>query len=767
MSKILFLFSLLILSSNILGNGIAIIPNGSGSCMRLVMTETWVTVENQVAIVTTRQTFYNQFSQSWAPVYSFPASETATGTSLRWLFNGEWYTAKIGPGSSGGTGSSNPVITEYLGDTPITFGIPHSIEPDSMITVELTYVQLLPYSFGKVNFNFPSDYTLIQSNPVDLQYFSFQLNSFRTIDSLVSVNHSANSIVLPNTASLEITIENEPADRDIDLYYILNSTELGLSGLSTFLDDSASVNDSIKGGYFTFIAEPEPEPQDVIKKAFSFIIDCSGSMGGYKMEQAKNAASFIVEHLNEGDIFNLVMFHSYVTSFKDSLVEYNEPNKQEALSFINQLTAGGMTHISGAFDEAVPDFMTTDDSTANIIIFFTDGLPTAGIRNINDLISHINSLINLLPNELYLFNFGIGENVNKQLLTTLALENKGFSQYVKDEELEEIISQFYLQIRNPVLLNTTIELDSANITEVYPDPLPNLYIGQQMVVSGRYITPEITTLTLRGEALGQPVSYTYDLDLSDSAVTEYQFLLKVWAKQKIEHLTAYYYTLDPSSLEAALIKEQIIELSLRYGVLSDFASFVTDIKGELIAFTVEMVDNYAVLNWETGAGANNHGFYIERKINNGGWEEIGFIPGEGYSSHTQQYTFRDDLSQLSGSGKIFYRLRQMDQNGEWSYSPAIHMDFGNLNITDYTLNQNYPNPFNPSTSISFALPETAEVRLIVFNAIGEEVATLANEELPPGLYKYQFNAHNLPSGIYYYRLQAGAYIETKKMMLIK
>ena len=87
--------------------------------------------------------------------------------------------------------------------------------------------------------------------------------------------------------------------------------------------------------------------------------------------------------------------------------------------------------------------------------------------------------------------------------------------------------------------------------------------------------------------------------------------------------------------------------------------------------------------------------------------------------------------------------------------------------TDYELSQNYPNPFNPVTIIRYALPNTSLVQLVVYDLIGQEVTTLVNEELPPGRYETQFLGSNLPSGVYFYQLRAGTYLETKKMVLQK
>jgi hypothetical protein len=97
---------------------------------------------------------------------------------------------------------------------------------------------------------------------------------------------------------------------------------------------------------------------------------------------------------------------------------------------------------------------------------------------------------------------------------------------------------------------------------------------------------------------------------------------------------------------------------------------------------------------------------------------------------------------------------------------GVH-DHGSLIPGEYILYQNYPNPFNPSTTIKYSIPELSRVTLKVFNVLGEEVTTLVNEEKIAGNYSIEFNASNLPSGVYFYRLQAGSFTETKKMLILK
>jgi hypothetical protein len=87
--------------------------------------------------------------------------------------------------------------------------------------------------------------------------------------------------------------------------------------------------------------------------------------------------------------------------------------------------------------------------------------------------------------------------------------------------------------------------------------------------------------------------------------------------------------------------------------------------------------------------------------------------------------------------------------------------------TSYSLSQNYPNPFNPSTTIRYGLPQRSHVSLAVYNTLGQQVAQLVGNELDAGFHEVRLNAINLPSGLYLYRLQAGNYVETKKLLLVR
>ena len=190
------------------------------------------------------------------------------------------------------------------------------------------------------------------------------------------------------------------------------------------------------------------------------------------------------------------------------------------------------------------------------------------------------------------------------------------------------------------------------------------------------------------------------------------------------------------------------------------------VPAELVSFSCSVETGKAVLQWVTATEKNNSGFRVEKKIG-GEWIEAGFVRGAGTTTDKQHYSFTD--KSYSGGSEV-YRLAQIDFDGTTKYSAEI--ETGNI-VTDYYLGQNYPNPFNPETMIKYQIPmindqsNAVRVSLKVYDILGKEVAALVNETKQAGSYTVNFNASNLPSGIYIYELRAGDFKSVKKMTLIR
>ena len=200
---------------------------------------------------------------------------------------------------------------------------------------------------------------------------------------------------------------------------------------------------------------------------------------------------------------------------------------------------------------------------------------------------------------------------------------------------------------------------------------------------------------------------------------------------------------------------------------------------ELTSFTASVIGNSIRLNWQTATEVNNYGFEIERNtpLNplsrgevEGIWTKIGFVNGNGNSNSPKSYSFIDD--DVSAESYL-YRLKQIDNDGQFEYSKTIELSF--IKPDAFSLEQNYPNPFNPTTKIKYTIPSVTlslskgdvYVTLKVYDVLGNEIATLLNEQQQPGTYEVEFNADKLSSGVYYYQIISGSFIDTKKMILLR
>jgi len=211
----------------------------------------------------------------------------------------------------------------------------------------------------------------------------------------------------------------------------------------------------------------------------------------------------------------------------------------------------------------------------------------------------------------------------------------------------------------------------------------------------------------------------------------------------------------------------ILTLRLNAGIGAGSSS-VGALPVELITFTVTATSDNVKLNWTTATEVNNYGFDIERLVpqfsnNTTEWEKIGFVEGHGNSNSTKEYSFVDESV---FPGLYQYRLKQIDTDGSFEYSEIIEVQFGVV-PTKYVLEQNYPNPFNPSTVISYSIPTASNVSVKVFDVLGNLITTLVNQNQEAGNYKIYFNAGELSNGIYFYKIQAGSFIDIKKMLLLK
>ncbi len=188
---------------------------------------------------------------------------------------------------------------------------------------------------------------------------------------------------------------------------------------------------------------------------------------------------------------------------------------------------------------------------------------------------------------------------------------------------------------------------------------------------------------------------------------------------------------------------------------------------ELASFSASFKNNEVELSWTTASETNNFGFDVERSSDQKNFDRIGFVKGYQTATITQHYSFIDNKVT---SGKYYYRLKQIDNDGSFQYSDIISIDI-KIPLT-FRLEQNFPNPFNPGTEISFVLSESSQIKLQIFDLLGKEIFTLIDSKYNAGYHSIRWDGRDndgrlVPSGVYLYQLQGRNFIQAKKMSLVR
>ena len=289
-------------------------------------------------------------------------------------------------------------------------------------------------------------------------------------------------------------------------------------------------------GYFLVIASPTvaENPRTALPRHVVLVLDRSGSMQGRKIEQAKGALRFALGKLRPVDTFNLMTFSDQVEKFAPRLESATPANLKRANGWVDDIVADGGTNIHQALEDGLGQF--PEKSASNTVLFFTDGLPTVGMTNHEEIIRAAETEN---ARKARVFAFGVGYDVDVPFLDEASHALRGDADYVRPEENIEVkTSQFVAKTSEPVLENLRLTIDGADARDVYPhrDDLPDLFAGGQLVIAGRYTGADHNVkIALTGEANSVP--HTYDLTANfPAASSDASFLPRLWASRKIGYL---------------------------------------------------------------------------------------------------------------------------------------------------------------------------------------------------------------------------------------
>jgi serine protease AprX len=200
-----------------------------------------------------------------------------------------------------------------------------------------------------------------------------------------------------------------------------------------------------------------------------------------------------------------------------------------------------------------------------------------------------------------------------------------------------------------------------------------------------------------------------------------------------------------------------------WGIINTFDAInLIPVPVELTSFNGSFSNGVIILNWTTSTESNNYGFEVQKRYENTAFERIGFIDGNGSTSSRIHYSFTDDNLLAA---KVYYRLKQIDFNGDFEYSNEIMVELPELN--NYQLYQNYPNPFNPTTSIKYSVSQQSKIKIALYDIIGNELEILFDGIQQAGVHQIDLNAINLSSGVYFVSMTALNFKKSIKISLLK
>ena len=473
----------------------------------------------------------------------------------------------------------DPALLEFIGYNLIRSSV-FPVEPGGTQKIRLTYEHILEKDGNRI------DYILPRSEMLDYRVswkISCKIRSAKPLSTVYSPSH--NLIKNPITSN-EILIEISP-DATTGVGAFRLSYLLGTDGVTASMLCYPDLK--VGGGYFLLLAGLPAQAtanagETAIKREVTLALDRSGSMGGEKIEQVREAALQIVAGLKTGEMFNIIIYNNVVEMFSPQPVVKNRDNERAARKYLQSVTATGGTNIHDALTEALRQKPSGENLP--IVLFLTDGLPTVG--NTSEIaIRQVAMKAN--PYDRRIFTLGVGVDVNVPLLEKIAEETRAKATIIlPSEDVEVKVGKVFNSLVGPVLANPQLAVNSSHggpapgrIRDLIPAKLPDMFEGDQLILLGQYIGEEPVTFNLSGNYLGRKRTFAFNFDF-DNATTRNSFVPRLWANSKIAELIDAIRQFGADNAVAAndpRIKElvdDIIRLSTEFGILTEYTAFLAE-----------------------------------------------------------------------------------------------------------------------------------------------------------------------------------------------
>ncbi len=543
-----------------------------------------IAVRDQVAVTEVDEVFHNPNALRVEGEYLFPIPKNATIDRFSMEIDGKQQTAELVDAAQARTlyedivrRMRDPALLEY-GERGLFRVRAFPIEPNGSKHVTIRYSQVLRRDGPVVELDYPLDTERFSSAPIDTVTVEVHIESKEALKSVWSPSHAVEVTRKGDHEALAgFELTHARPDSDFQLFYTVDEKQpVGLGVLTHRVEGEDD-------GYFLLLASAGAEddaakrqPEDVV-----FAVDTSGSMAGPKIEQLKRALRYCIQGLGERDRFEIVRFSTEAEPLFGSLVDASPANRTKALSFVDGFHAAGGTAIQEALDRSLHAGDSVRDATRDagrpyLVAFLTDGQPTVGETDPQKLADLGRAAVGKTGARV--FTFGVGTDVDTRLLDQLAEASRGASQYVGDrDDIERAVSSFYARVAQPVMTGLTLRTEGdIRLLQSYPQALPDLFHGDQLVVVGRYRGAGegrvIVSGTVGGESreLASRVVFPAKGPGPADAESGNPFVPRLWATRRVGYL------LDEIRQhgENAELRDEIVQLARRHGIVTPYTSYL-------------------------------------------------------------------------------------------------------------------------------------------------------------------------------------------------
>lgn len=521
-------------------------------------------VDDFVARVKMEQLFVNRGGTEASGRVVFPLPKGAAVASFATIVNGKRILAEVAEKAEARRAfqqlvaqRKQPALLEYLSGDIFQASV-GTVPAGETRLVELVFEYPLQAAGGLYEWVLPlkagaSSYKALPHFSLDAKLkTSFPLQGLYSPSHSVEITRKG-----PKEARVSFTKKALDLKQDLKLFFSASDRDYGVSLMTHRMPP--------QDGYFMLMINP---PADAggqqVARDVSIVLDVSGSMRGDKLAQAKKAVQFVVSRLGDEDRFEVLAFSSTVKRLTGKkLWPADAEHEQKAAQALARTRARGGTNIHASLIQALKS---RQPNRPHIVVFLTDGEPTEGETDTYDIHHDVKEA----NDGSRVFVVGVGYDLDVKLMDGLSQQNRGASVYIEPEkQIDQEMARWFARISTPVLTDLEIDFGDAGTELVYPDTLPDLFAGEQLLLVGRYTSPGDHLVTLKGRSSAGVQEHLFDLGFP-AQETKRDFLPRLWAKRRVGYL------LDRIRLlgERKELKDEVVTLAKEYSIATPYTSFL-------------------------------------------------------------------------------------------------------------------------------------------------------------------------------------------------